>query len=985
MHFSNFWHFSGVRLSIHCVLISLVLFACSSRERIDTSFQIESDFTVTLVASEPLIKDPVDLKFNEKGDALVLEMPGYPFGDKQSRVVVLQDKNADGKYDDKLVFVEGVQLASSILPYKKGVLVAAPPYLLFVQDDDQDYIPEKVDTLMGGFSTGNLQHNFNGLTYGLDNWIYAANGGNDGSPYWWNDTTTRMDLRGQDFRFNLESKIMERLGKSSGGFEITMDEYGRVFETHNLEHISHLVFPDRYMNSQPLLIEHTLENISDHEENGTSRIYPIGEQETRVNHPEQSGYFSGSCGIMYYGGGAFGPDYNNTVWVADVVLNLIHVDKLKPNSASFTASRMLEKRDFLASTDRSFRPVNMTVGPNGNIYVVDMYRKVIEHPEWIPDDIEKTLDLNAGKDQGRIYRINKKENKKEFDLAQFKSEEGLVECLSHPNQWVRNTAHRQLLEKLTSQETIDALKTLIDGDNEFAKLHAPYILSLNNVLSTTDLVKLLNDKNPAIQELALIQSEELINSNVSLANACIQLLQSDNARVSMQASLSLSKVDARSTIYQEISKPLFDALLEASKTEHDDWIIAALTLAVKDQSQQLFAELAKYPQTSGKLLASLALQASRTEKGFRTILKSLSESYIKAGDQKLILRQLSKNADTVKAKSLELLIESLERSGNVDLLADLAALRSKLKLPQSPVFLKYSQEALKNVVNASLSDSVRITQLELIDLLTYPTKADVLFTCLKNDQPFRIQEGALRQLANYPEKEIGTRLVDIWSELSPQTRRYASDLLLYIEVHHDALLTGLEKGAINIGEMNFDLERRRQLLWWTDNENTKRRAEKLFSDSGVTNRQEALDKMKPALSLDGSVANGIQVFELLCGNCHQYGTRGKDVGPSLTDIGRKSKETILHEILDPNAAADPRYINHRLETNAGLVHVGIVATETDKTITIKKMGGESVVINKTEMKSFRSLGQSLMMEGLENSMTIQEMADLLAYLQQENS
>ena len=143
--------------------------------------------------------------------------------------------------------------------------------------------------------------------------------------------------------------------------------------------------------------------------------------------------------------------------------------------------------------------------------------------------------------------------------------------------------------------------------------------------------------------------------------------------------------------------------------------------------------------------------------------------------------------------------------------------------------------------------------------------------------------------------------------------------------------------------------------------------------------------MKPALGLEGSAANGIQVFDLVCGNCHQYGTRGKEVGPTLTDIGRKSKETLLHDILDPNAAADPQYIHHRLETHAGMVHLGIVGTETDKAITIKKMGGESVVVNKSDVKSFRSLGSSLMMEGLENSMTTQEMADLLAFLQHEPS
>ncbi len=200
------------------ILFALVFCVACSKPPRPEGFQIEPGLTLTRVAAEPLIKDPVDLEFNELGDALVLEMPGYPFEDRQSRIVVLKDNNNDGVYDDKIVFIENLQLANSFVPYKKGVLVAAPPYLLFVHDDNQDYKPEKVDTLMGGFSTGNLQHNYNGLTLGLDNWIYAANGGNDGAPYWMNDTTTRMDLRGQDFRLNLETRVLERLGASSGGF-----------------------------------------------------------------------------------------------------------------------------------------------------------------------------------------------------------------------------------------------------------------------------------------------------------------------------------------------------------------------------------------------------------------------------------------------------------------------------------------------------------------------------------------------------------------------------------------------------------------------------------------------------------------------------------------------------------------------------------------------------------------------------------------------
>jgi hypothetical protein len=195
-------------------IITFLIFSlsCDFLIKPPSGFQMEEGFQLRLVASEPLIYDPVDMEFNEQGEALVLEMPGYPLEDQASRIILLRDQDTDGQYDERIVFAENLQMATSLMPYKKGVLVAAPPYLLFVKDTDGDYRADAVDTLMGGFSTGNLQHNYNGLTYGLDNWIYAANGGNSGKPYWWDDTTSAMNLRGQDFRFHLESKKMERIG-----------------------------------------------------------------------------------------------------------------------------------------------------------------------------------------------------------------------------------------------------------------------------------------------------------------------------------------------------------------------------------------------------------------------------------------------------------------------------------------------------------------------------------------------------------------------------------------------------------------------------------------------------------------------------------------------------------------------------------------------------------------------------------------------------
>ncbi len=977
------------RLSFQIIflLVSLLFFSCNPKKKtVPQDFQIEPGFTLTLVASEPLIKDPVDFEFNEDGDAFVLEMPGYPFEDTQSRVVLLKDENEDGLYDRQIIFSENLQLATSIMPYKKGLLVAAPPYLLFVKDSDGDYKTDVTDTLMGGFSTGNLQHNYNGLTYGIDNWIYAANGGNSGKPYWWGDTTSVIDLRGQDLRFNLDTKVMERIGRSSGGFGLGVDEWGHLFETHNLEHVSHLVFPGRYQQGVTLLQSHSLSNISDHEEDGLARIYPIGEQESRVNHPEQSGYFSGSCGITWYGSGAMGKEYENTIWVADVVLNLIHVDKVKPNGASLTATRMLEKRDFLASKDRSFRPVNLMTGPDGAIYVVDMYREVIEHPEWIPDEIEATLNLNSGKDKGRIYKIQKEDSEvPAYNSGNLKSVEGAIAGLSNPNQWIRKTAHRLLMEQTLSDAEMMSVAQLLKSESELVRLHALWILSAKDQLSSEQLLNALNDTSAGIRENVLVMSEKYIRTHEAVFQKILSLTGDEHQRVRMQAALSISTLG--NDVFTRYQDTILDALAQSVAKPIDDWNIAALTLASRPSPAQLFDRIIvmKDAGKNEKLLSSLALVSGGTIQHISAVMKSLADATLNNNSRQVILDQLNKGVrNEFDGASVLPSIRQMEKSGDIGLVSTLASLRQKLKLPSSPEFLAFSKEALKILSDRSKDDTIRFQQFSLIEFLPYEQKADVLFSCLGNTEPMNIQEAALRQLGNYPKPEVGVRLVIQWPELGPQTRRYASDILIYKKIHHNALLTGLEKGMINIGEMNFDLERRRQLLIRTDNEDTKRRAAALFSDAGVTTRKDAIAKMQDALTLKGSLAKGATVFQSMCSSCHVYEAVGQHVGPVLTEINRKSKESLMHDILDPNAAVNTQYINHRLVTRTDEVHMGIVENETDQAVTIKKMGGASVTISKSDIKSFSSLGTSLMMEGLEGNMTTQDMADLLAFLQNGN-
>lgn len=964
-----------MHISLSMITIINLFTSCISKQKSLPGFELEDGFNLSMVASEPLITDPVDLEFDAYGNTLVLEMPGYPYEDSSSKVIMLKDTNQDGKMDLAKTYAENLNMASSILPYEKGILVAAPPYLLYCMDENKDEVVDKVDTLMGGFSTGNLQHNFNGLSYGIDNWIYAANGGNSGKPYWWGDSLNAMDLRGQDFRFHIKQKKLERIGESSGGFGIAMDEYGRVFGTHNLTHVSQIVFPDRYIQDKKLLFEHTLNNISDHEENGLARVYPIGEQETRLNHPEQSGYFSGSCGITYYDGGAWGKENDQTIWVTDVVLNLIHADKLNKTQSSFHASRILNKREFLASTDRSFRPVNMKVGPDGNLYVVDMYRKVIEHPEWIPDEMEKTLDINNGKDKGRIYKISKFNTNSSFNVKAFLDESTCIASLSHPNGWVRKTAQRLLVEKNISVDGKNKLKTLANSNNGYPTLHAMWILHELGALDTKTLEKCLMNNDAGVRENAVIVAEQYLNDKI-IQDKILALLVDKDDRVKMQAALSLSMMPKQMSL--SLQEKIISKMKEQSVRENE-WNIGAFTLAAKHFPIEALQALAPN-QSNNQLISSLALQLRDSAEGIVKILDiiaPLKENKALIVD---IVKQFNQSSKPLHHSSIQSIFSQIE-SDDIRAMAALTKLSRRFGISPSDKFLAVSKEALGQLLDPTLTEKEKLALMEIIQLIPYQQKSETLFSCLKNQVPLKIQEEALRQLSTYQEKEIGRRLIEIWSELSPSTRRFASDLLLYVDIHHDALLGALETGKIQIGEMNFDLERRRMLIAWDDNPAIRKRASKLFSDEEIISRKDVIAKMKPALSLKGVPAEGEKVFQAICSNCHRYGNIGNEVGPVLTEINRKSKESIMHEILDPNAAVNAQYISHQIKTKDGMMHIGIIDSENDESVVMKKMGGEKISFNKKDIAKMNSMGKSLMMEGLEGSISQQQMADLLSFLQ----
>ena len=436
------------------------------------AMQFSEDFHAEVFLKEPQVMSPVEMVWDEDGKLYVAEMLDYPDDPPagkpvRSRIRLLEDEDGDGKYEKNTIFADQVLQVSGFLPWKGGLFVTSAPDILYMKDENGDGKADMRKVLYTGFPKVNPEARITNLRYGLDNWIYAANNGNDGK-------ITAPDqpnhppvlIRGADFRFNPVTGEFEA-ASGPAQFGSSFDEWGNQFICNNTQHIRQVILPMNYAARAPLLeIPAYQQDISDHGQ-PSSPMFPLtGPQEWRkqrtelrqkrydengLNRKEHvGGYFTGASGITIYTGDAWPAEYRNNAFVGDVSANLIHRDVLKPDGVAFKASRSKDGTEFIASKDQWFRPCNFANAPDGNLYVMDVYRLFIETPESIPEEIKKGMDFYAGDTMGRIYKIvsNKGQTTRNLkpNLSKATTEE-LVKLLEHPNGWHRMTAQRLLVER----------------------------------------------------------------------------------------------------------------------------------------------------------------------------------------------------------------------------------------------------------------------------------------------------------------------------------------------------------------------------------------------------------------------------------------------------------------------------------------------------------------------------------------------------------
>lgn len=964
------------------------------------SFQAVDGFRLDLLAAEPLTTDPIAMEYDENGRAYVVEMSDYPYTDKTKdkpftektadlpigRVRLLVDTDGDGKFDQSTIFAEELSWPTGLAIWQGGIYVTATPDLWYFKDTDGDGKADIRRKVFTGFHKFNVQAVINNLRMGLDHRIYGAGGTNGGSIIRVADGTAKpRKMAANDFWFDPHREEFELI---SGGarFGHTFDDWGNRFICNIRNPVRHAVIDDRYLSRNPLLS--VTSPMHDAAEAGdTMAVYRTSPPEpwrvinaqrlasdpTGISPRSESvaaGYVTSTCGITIYRGAAYPQDYYGTVFLGEVAANLIHRQRLVPDGLTFRSNRIDDRQEFLTSSDNWFRPVNFVNAPDGTLHIMDMYRETIEHPWSIPDDIKERLDLESGRDRGRIYRLTPPgfQPTAAPRLGTAKTIE-LAAQLENPNSWWRETAHRLIYER-QDQTIVPVLREMLRNLSTERKirhpeiagvgrLHALWSLEGLNALSDDDLLVSLNDHSAGVRENAIKLAEGRMNASAQIRNRIFELASDPDLRVRSRSALAagnLSSPDAITAIAKVARRDSNDVWVRSTILSTPPDLSAKVLGAICDNSEGLVDE--RFPLATVRSLARFV--------GLRKQDAEISQ----------VLDVAIASVDRTRTRLQREIILGLNDGLNQQNVA-LIDLVQRVKPAASALIVELVRAARDLISDRQASSDERVQAIKLIEQNQDEQVQAILLTLLDPSEPQEIQIAAIQAFSVNGGPELPKKLLPQYRNLTPTVRSEVVHQLLSRPAWVSSILDAIDDKTLSIGDIPLN---RRAILLRNSNENLRNRAQSIFSREALGSRREVVEQYKAALSLSADRQRGQKVSQRICQNCHRFEGQGRDVGPALETIRHRSPGEVLLHVLDPNREVSPNFLDYIVMLKNGKTTTGIIAAETPTSVTLKRADGAMETILRTEIDELTSTGKSIMPEGLEKQISIQEMADLLSFL-----
>lgn len=955
------------------------------------TIKVHPDLEVQLVAAEPLIADPVAIDFGPDGKLWVAEMPDYGRGMGEEfagtgRVKFLSDRNRDGICDEATLFLEGLRFPTDVKAWRDGVLICDAPDILFAADRDGDGRAEVREVVWTGFATHNPHARVNSLRWGLDGFLYGSGGLFGGQlTRQTSSGTERVETANRDFRLAVSDLAASpATGQTQQGR--ARDDFGNWFGCNNSVLLQHYPLDYSLTERNPRLPPPELVHVVPSQAHG-QQLYPAeGLVLFKLSGPP--GRPTSACGLEIYRDRFLGEAFLGNAFTCEPVNQLVHRQILHREGVTFRGERAAgeEQREFLTSTDNWFRPVQVRTGPDGALYLVDMYRYVIEHGQWIPEETKAELDIFAGQRLGRIYRVVPRGKQVEPgpDLTQATSAELLAE-LRAGNGVRRDLAAQVLYWRGENSETVSA--ALLEIANELAGDPAVRVQALATACLLNDGLRTGPEIDTAVRLLRSAE-QEVVRATLQLVERyadpdCLpEELAQELVRIA-RTSGRAGKVEALGLLGRTEQPAavgiLVENLVQATAGSAEQYAAMA-SLTPRNATAVWRESFSNWLSSSaGTDRLELLLRACLEQGGYRIeneIFSDLVKVWQRSGESS------SPEAGARSAAWCRLAgcwLGEVTGRGNLksertaqcrELLRLALAGLPSLAEPETETpdeawrdWLEFFRRARSTDVAGLLGESEQQQVRAAIELALEPTRTPT------------VQLAAVQLLAA---DRAGLQVAwERWSSLTPVLRHELIEAVLLRRELFGDLLSQIEAGRLRASEL--DAGQRGRLLA-EDDPAIREQAVRVLQQLTHSDRSALVREWESALQLSGDFERGRAVFRQHCAACHLLDGGGYELGPDLAALTNRTPGALLVAILDPNRDVESRYLSYSALTREGLTLTGMLAEETATSVRLKEREGKEHVILRSDLEQLQATRKSMMPEGLEQELQPQDLADLFAYV-----
>ena len=964
-------------------------------------FELEAGQSISLVACEPQVVDPVAMRFDDRGDLWVVEMRDYPNRSElplQGRVRVLRDHDLDGFYETSRTFADQLSFPTGIQWIRNGVLATVGGSLVRILDSDGDGVADQSEVVLSGFAEENTQLRANDPEFGLDGYLYVANGlrssrvSASGIASASNDP---VDISNSDVRIDLRSGQVARVSGPSQ-FGITWDRYGNRYGCNNRNPCDEVLLEVSDVERSPFAGNAPMMG-SVVPAGEASRVRPLVEAWTTSNL--HAGQFTAACGVLVSDSHLLPGASLGHALTCEPTGSLVHrvaIGRVRGRSQVEEPDR---GREWLASRDPWFRPVFLEEGPDGGIYIADMHRAVIEHPDWVPDELKHRPDERWGENAGRIYRVARMDAKpidpifrelRQRPIGERSSQE-LIGLLSHSNAWVRSMAARILDEREDSEcnALLDEYWGKPGAIHSNGLLRAVWILKRRGAWTSEKLERLLGMRadghrihDPALRA-GLWKTATAIPGSwsaglIELAEKAIR----DGHREEMLA----ATWGAAAAFGGQAPLPdaLFHACVERATDLADDrYVWMAATAACRDRLLDFtLAWGDRCEQRIGSLQLCKDADWESWSRSIRAIADPNVKTWLNARESWWgKLQQIMAAPASSREADRRLRDEPTIRQG-LALARGILESKDREWLLQKPGFWKWLSEqslrddrtlAVREGCIALLAMAPDSSSESLATLQTILEQVDAP----KFDLDRSLVMAAFRAWAKRSEPRFAVWVVDHYRQAGPELR--------------DAMWNAMRSSPGRVAEIVRAIDEERlplslfdaaqmQALKGAAPSDLREVVDRLIDRRVDRDRQRVIDRYAASFADAHDRVRGKEIFGKYCAACHRVDGVGESLGPEISDTRTQSALQLLVAILDPHRSVDPRYVQTIVRLDDGTVHDGLVVEESSRHIVLRNQHAKSLVIAKDSIDSILATGKSLMPEGLEAQIDEAAMNDLVGYL-----